>query len=495
LRSRHCNSAGDLLYCTCQRHRAPFTLRQAPLAAVLCALQAELPLPLRCRPSPEECNSAGALYRTYAQALGLPADGAAAVDDGTLAAEALRHLQCCGNCLALLHMANTAVGAVLPARFAQAAPMLGITAVATTGPAGSAVDADGGPAPGLRVPPFEEGAPGHFHCMLLGPSARLVTESQLLVVQSCELQAWRATRGIDCMSRAMERVGACLRDLQEVVDAAAAMGPAEAASDSASPPPPARGAADHQPAAAMSDEAAACDGGIGAAQPQPAPPASPRSPTRRAVPCAAGRRLGSRMRRSQLLSPQEEASGRGWLADGAEDAERGASPLGGSDELTPPVSGRDAGAPGEEGASVMWYVNTQALNSQRSSMHDSCGASQAAAYGRRAAEESGDASAAATEGKEAFPGERPAAAATGARAGLQQWLERQKREQRSLNPDEAATGGGEERAGGSLKRAGAWSAPGVLADGSVGPAATKLAYRVLAQYYPRKQWHTLPRAC
>jgi hypothetical protein len=418
-----------------------------------------------------------------------------------------------------MHMANAAVGAALPSRFAQAAPMLGVTAVASGGCGG----ADGGPAPGLRAPPFEEGAPGHFHCMLLGSNARLVTESQLLVVQSCELQAWRATRGVDCMPRCMERVGACMHDLREVLEAAAAAaaGGAPAAAGQPSSPWPRRIAqlqerqggqdqgaaaggalmspqlspfaavAGAAPSAAFDLSQAGADAGAeavaeqlaaavqqlesqhaadddqqedgqaaddgadaaegsdqqGAAEGEEAEegeegeeggetladlqhmPTSASTLTcgwhsRRTT--AGGYTAGIYSRRttaagrraSQLLSPREDgaAAAGGGKAAAVEEVERGASPVGDGDELTPPTSGRPPSPPVQEkDASVMWY-NTLAVHSQRSSARGSVdggagAAAAAAAYGEQAAAESGG-------GAEDARG--------GAGGGVQQWLEQQR---------------------------------------------------------------------
>jgi hypothetical protein len=434
---------------------------------------------------------------------------------GATAASALRHMQCAGNCLALLHMANAAVGAALPSRFVQAAPMLGITAVPTGGCAGAPGLGDGGPTPGLRAPPFEQGAPGHFHCMLLGPCARLVTESQLLVVQSCELQAWRATRGVDCMPRCMERVAAALRDLQEVLDAAATLATAKAATAAqAGGAAPLGGPAGAGAAASAAGDAACSPTragtrsrlarkgtlrGSGAAGP-PSPFAAaaaqvqtPRLPVidtssgtdadaaleaaadeaRRQVEAAvatvaaagspARRAALATAARSALRSPRDEASQR-LLRGLRPGAERGASPLGEPDELTPPVSGRDPIATKEDREAVMWYINTQAVHSQRSSARTSLYDGQsvaAASYGNRAAAEAGAA--------------RDASAAAAAAVGPSG----------TASPAaEASAAISDESAGADAGRKCPWQAASVAAaglpEGAAKPAASKLAYKALA---------------
>jgi hypothetical protein len=525
----------------------PSTPSQAPLAASLCELQSELPPSLMARPSPVGCHSAGALYRAYTTALGLPlsaaqganADAAAPAPGaggagGATAASALRHLQCAGNCLALLHMANSAVGAALPSRFAQAAPMLGITAVPTGGCAGAPGLGDGGPTPGLRAPPFEDGAPGHFHCMLLGPSARLVTESQLLVVQSCELQAWRATRGLDCMPRCMERVSAALQDLREVVDAAAALAEASAArAGDGSGTSTAAGAARGGPVAHHGAIAGAPAGAAAAAPASPTrggalsrlareapqiggPPSpfaaaaaqvqTPRLPVidtssgtdaeavfeaaadeaqrqaEAAVAAVAAAGSPARRRaalaaaaRAALRSPRDEASQQ-LLRGARPGAERGASPLGEPDELTPPVSGRDPVVTKEDREAVMWYINTQAVHSQRSSARTSLydGHSVAASYGKRAAAESGGRGAggngdAAPAG--AAPAPAPAAAAAaGVTAG---------------SSAESAAAAAAPASAASTAQADVWQAASTAAagvpQGAPPPAASKLAYKALAE--------------
>ena len=376
---------------------ARFEEAQGPLTDALCALQARLPASLRSRPSPVDCRGAGELYRAYADALAL--EGRSADRDGGAAAAALRGLQCAGNCLALMHMANVAVGTALPARFAQAAPMLGVTAVPTAGCDTHAPAAEGGPCPGLRAPPFEEAAPGHFHAMLLGPNTRLVTESQLLVVQSCELQAWRATRGMDCIPRCLERVGVCLARLRGDLEAAAkaradkaAAAAAAAAASAATSPrrspsprrralavtlegspatsPRRRRAADAAPASPMAATltpsqaaAAAAIRRVGAVSPFAAASTSPFDGDA----AAEGRRL-----RTDLQSPQEDDGERARVQPPGdargEQIERASSPLvgGAADELTPPDSFRrvsaaeETGAGGGAGGSVRWYTNPQA---------------------------------------------------------------------------------------------------------------------------------------
>ncbi|KAI8463089.1 MAG: hypothetical protein J3K34DRAFT_527270 [Monoraphidium minutum] len=316
-----------------------FEEAQAPLAAALCALQAELPPALLSRPSPDACHTAGALYRAYADALCLDAGGA---DSGGVAGAALRLLQCAGNCLALMHMANAAVGAVLPGRFAQAAPMLGITAAATGGTA--APGDEGGPAPGLRAPPFEDGAPGHFQCMLLGPNARLVTESQLLVVQSCELQAWRATRGVDCMPRCLERVGACLRDMREVLEAAAAL--AAVASDNEASPSP----APHRTRApaATPQGGGAAEGAHGRACGAPLlPPAvqALQQPARPASPFAAAAALNPPWAEAAGGAADGGGSAGSGASDAAHEAGQRAGPDGATHAATPAVDDGSVGSP------------------------------------------------------------------------------------------------------------------------------------------------------
>lgn len=261
--------------------------------------------------------------------------------------------------------------------------MLGITAVATGG-CGAPGAAEGGPAPGLRAPPFEEGAPSHFQAMLLGASAALVTESQLLVVQSCELQAWRATRGADIMPRCLERVSVCLAQLQaEVERAAAAQDTAIAAAAVAAATmgtPPARSPARHgarglQPSALVLPSPAA----VAAAASPSRPPASPF-----AAPAAQQAVLGGcDAAAAGANSRQPAAAGVAAVEATGGEPQRTPSPVAEGSGLTPPVSGRSlcadtapsggrgGGAAGgrEHGAVAgvaqdvtMWYVNQQAVH-------------------------------------------------------------------------------------------------------------------------------------
>jgi len=413
--------------------------------------------------------------------------------------------------------------------------MLGVTAAPSGGCRSGGAAGEGGTSPGLTAPPFEEAAPGHFHCMLLGPNARLVTESQLLVVQSCELQAWRTTRGVDCMPRCMERVAVCLNDLKEVVEAAAAL--AAAAADAAAESQPsspqqhqpgqqqpaaaapmddaAQQERDEQPApaspfaAATAQEHVTADAADAAAAEQPvesmqggaaglklaavaalqrasskeqqqqqggekqgedeeeeqgegmavlqAMPTAASTLTcgfgsRRTTAGGASRRTTAGGRRaSQLLSPREEGLQATTRVKAVKQVvERGASPANDNDELTPPTSGRPPSPPEQEPDAMMWYVNTQAVHSLRSSARESVDDGAAAAYGERVAAESGGGVTRAGTA-EAVEGE-PA-------AGLHQWLEHQRRQHstgeeaatltQSKQPGGAGTGAAGEEAGDS----------------------------------------------
>lgn len=414
---------------------------QAPLAAALCALLTELPPELLSRPSPVNYHNAGALYRAYAQALSLPTNslGSEAVSS------ALRHLQCAGNCLALMHMVNVAFGASQPARSAQAAPMLGMTAVATAGCSGR----DGGPTPGLRAPPFEGGHPGHFHCMLLGPNAKIVTESQLLVVQSCEFHAWRATRGIDCMPLCMERVGAALRGLREVLEAAAIS--AAAAADG-SPTPQARARAHEcglqpqqqrkgvpspfaavarlqQGSASEGEHQVLAEGEAAALQEQQQLSSQALQPEIVSAAAVEQQQPGWQRHESSASRQAEAVAARAAAAF--------LSPRPGEgDELTPPTSAQPSSLQAGQGESVTWYVNSGAVLGQRSSggRGSVTGGSDEAVqadYGHRASEETANSQEIEDVAADDEVDEGPV-------AGLRQWLE----QQRQQNEQEQVQGEG-----------------------------------------------------
>eukprot|EP00879_Flechtneria_rotunda_P019060 GHRR01020012.1.p1 GENE.GHRR01020012.1~~GHRR01020012.1.p1 ORF type:complete len:927 (+),score=417.61 GHRR01020012.1:1527-4307(+) len=208
-------------------------------------LQRRLPSSLQQLPPADQCHDAGAVLQFYQQSL------SAALSDPMACSAALGSLQRFGNCLGLLHLMSVQLSAHATPVFMQVAPLLGIVGSPLTeaAVATQCIEHEESPAalidgvtgvcspsctPGLLMPEVQptnsahalqglgaalarhkEQQPSHFERMLLGPDADKVNGPALLLTQSAELQAWKATNGVDYWGPCLAQVQGWANRLQQ----------------------------------------------------------------------------------------------------------------------------------------------------------------------------------------------------------------------------------------------------------------------------------------